>query len=124
MPIILTSDIPDKVAALIDAGDLAVYVAGANSRAVRVAPCLGVNPTADQLAEAKLILIGAVSRWARSGEGAYSQMTAGPYSVTTDSRERGGFNFWPSEITNLQELCSSNEREAFSIDTVPELGDE
>src|SRR5688500_5290100 len=123
MPIILTSDIPAKVSAQVEPADLAVMVAGANSRAVRVAPCLA-TPTADQLAEAKLILIGAVSRWARAGEGAHTQMVAQVYSVTTDTRQTGGFHFWPTEITNLQDLCSGNEREAFSIDTVPELGDE
>jgi hypothetical protein len=104
-------------------------VAGANAKASRVAPCLTWDgtvtdqpaPTADQLAEAKLVLIGAVKRWAEAGAGAFQQQTAGPYGMTVDTRQRTGFNLWPSEIEVLQDICSSGPtgRETFSVDTVP-----
>lgn len=98
-------------------------VAGANAKASRVAPCLASTdpaPSADQLAEAKLILLGAVKRWAETGAGSWQQQTAGPFSVTTDTRQRSGFNLWPSEIEALQALCrSSTPAGAFSVDTAP-----
>lgn len=104
-------------------------VAGANAKASRVAPCLTWDgsvdgqptPTAEQLAEAKLVLIGAVRRWADAGSGALSSQVAGPFGQTLDTRQRTGYNLWPSEITDLQAICSSGSagREAFSIDTAP-----
>lgn len=129
MAIIITvEDLPDSLqsAELID-----VMVDGANAKATRVAPCLGWDgltedepaPTTDQLAEAKLVLIGAVKRWAETGAGAYQQQTAGPFGVTLDTRQRTGFNLWPSEIEGLQEICaaagSGGGGRAFEIDTMP-----
>jgi hypothetical protein len=64
--IIQVSDLPEAVQSteLVDA-----MVAGANAKASRVAPCLASTdpaPTADQLAEAKLILIGSSRPRART----------------------------------------------------------
>lgn len=122
--IIAKTDLPTAIqsAEMIDA-----MVAGANARATRVAPCLATTdpaPTADQLAEAKLVLIGAVKRWAEAGSGALQSQTAGPFGMTVDTRQRGGYNLWPSEIQELQAICSSGPvgRQAFSIDTAPSLG--
>lgn len=119
MPIISASDLPDDVASSAMA---AMWVNGANARASRVAPCLGdpeQEPTPGQLAEAKLILIGAVIRWSQAGSGAFQSQTAGPYGITLDTRQRGGFNLWPSEITQLQDICKSGaESKAFAVDTV------
>ncbi|MEV1331129.1 hypothetical protein AB0J20_16305 [Micromonospora costi] len=121
--IIQVSDLPASLQSteLVDA-----MVAGANAKASRVAPCLAATdpaPTADQLAEAKLILLGAVKRWAEAGAGSWQQQTAGPFSVATDTRQRSGFNLWPSEIEALQALCrSSTPAGAFSVDTAPGCG--
>ena len=124
--IITKSDLPTAVqtAEMVDA-----MVAGANAKASRVAPCLGWDgtvtdqpaPTVAQLAEAKLILIGAIRRWAEAGSGAIQQETAGPFGMTIDTRQRTGYNLWPSEITDLQAVCSTGSagRQAFSIDTAP-----
>jgi len=118
--IIKVTDLPTALQSveLVDA-----MVAGANAKASRVAPCLASTdptPSADQLAEAKLILLGAVKRWAETGAGSWQQQTAGPFSVTTDTRQRSGFNLWPSEIEALQALCrSSTPAGAFSVDTAP-----
>lgn len=101
---------------------VAEMVAGANAKASRVAPCLDSTdppPTAGQLAEAKLVLLGAVKRWVEAGAGAFQQQTAGPFSVSTDTRQRSGYNLWPSEIASLQELCKSAPAAAFSVDTAP-----
>lgn len=126
MAIIVIGDLP---AAVKSADLVEVMVAGANAKALRVAPCLGWDgssedepePTEDQLAEAKLVLIGAVKRWADAGSGALSEQHAGPFGQTIDTRQRTGYNLWPSEITDLQGICSGGPtgRQAFSIDTAP-----
>lgn len=120
MAIIEKTDLP---ADLQDHELVDLLVAGANARALRVAPCLDDDPTGDQLAEAKMILVGAVKRWIEAGAGAFSQQTAGPFSVSTDTRTRSGFNLWPSEIEGLQDICAEGgESKAFSVDTAPPLG--
>lgn len=121
MAIIVVDDLPESIRSheLID-----VMVEGVNAKAGRVAPCLiGTDPEPSEgaRAEARLILIGAVRRWVEAGAGAFSQQTAGPFSVATDTRQRTGFNLWPSEIAALQELCSDGpeSRSAFAVDTAP-----
>lgn len=81
-----------------------------------------IAPTADQLAEAKLVLIGAVKRWAEASSGALQSQTAGPYGVTLDTRQRTGYNLWPSEIEGLQDICANSEAggHAYEIDTMPD----
>lgn len=39
--------------------------------------------------------------------------------MTVDTRQRTGYNLWPSEIEGLQDICSTGTtgREAFSLDT-------
>jgi hypothetical protein len=77
-----------------------------------------ISPTPDQLSEAKLVLLGAVKRWVDAGAGAFQSQQAGPFGVTVDTRQRTGFNLWPSEITALQEICTSGTTAsggAFSI---------
>ena len=81
-----------------------------------------IAPTAAQLAEAKLVLLGAVKRWVEAGSGALSSQTAGPFGLQVDTRQRTGFNLWPSEITDLQAICKApgeGSRQAFSLDTAP-----
>lgn len=118
--IITPADLPADVAAH---AMVNLWVNGANARASRVAPCLASTdpvPGDDQLAEATLILVGAVTRWAQAGSGAYQSQTAGPFGVTVDTRQRSGFNLWPSEITQLQDICKNgaDSAKAFSVDTV------
>lgn len=121
MSIIEVSDLPT---ALQSEEMIADMVAGANAKAARVAPCLVSTdpaPSADQIAEARLILLGAVKRWAQAGSGAVSQQTAGPFSMSMDTRQRAGFNLWPSEIEGLQDICKtgSDGRLAFAVNTAP-----
>lgn len=123
--IISTDDLPADLVAKVEASQLTLMVAGANAKASRVAPCLAGTgedaPTEDQVAEAKLVLVGAVKRWSESGSGALSQQAAGPFSQTVDTRQRTGYNLWPSEINDLQGICKGLEgspsRLAFSVNT-------
>lgn len=126
------TDLPTAIqsAELVDA-----MVAGANAKASRVAPCLVValsaeTPTdaqTDALSEARLVLLGVVKRWAEAGSGALQSQTAGPFGQTIDTRQRTGFNLWPSEISDLQAICKGlsddvTTRQAFSIDTAGTYG--
>lgn len=120
MKIIEVGDLPASIQAaeLIDA-----MVAAANAKASRVAPCLTStesSTSSDQLAEARLVLIGAIKRWTEAGTGAFNQQTAGPFSVSMDTRQRTGYNFWPSEIATLQDICKSESDapKAYSVDTL------
>lgn len=110
--ILALADLPTSIltAELVEA-----MIDGANAKAGRVAPCLTYDgtvegkpaPTAAQVSEARLILIGAVKRWAETGSGAYQQQTAGIFSQTIDTRQRTGYNLWPSEIETLQSICAT-----------------
>ena len=98
---------------------VATMVAGANARAARVAPCL-LEPDKDAArAEARLILAGAVQRWTEAGAGAMQSASAGPFGMQVDTRQRTGFNLWPSEIEVLQSLCAEANSGAFGVDTAP-----
>ncbi len=119
MSIIHVDDLPDS---LQSAEMVGVLVAGANARALRVAPCLADDPSEPLLDEARLILIGAVKRWCEAGSGALQQQAAGPFSVTTDTRQRTGYNLWPSEISALVDLCRGESSGAFAVDTVSRAG--
>lgn len=113
---------------------LKVTTAGTSGAVEPTAPVLGatvadgsvtwtrISPTPAQLSEAKLVLLGAVKRWIESSSGALSAQQAGPFGMTVDTRQRTGYNLWPSEIEGLQDICSTGAttgREAFSIDTAP-----
>lgn len=126
--IIAVIDLPTAIQSAEMINDM---VDGANAKASRVAPCLTwadedadhPAPSTGQLAEAKLVLLGAVKRWAEAGSGALQSQNAGPFGMTVDTRQRSGFNLWPSEITDLQAICttagSGNSGRAFEVDTMP-----
>lgn len=90
--------------------------------AARVAPCI-LDPSFAHEAAAKAILRGAILRWNDSGSGAVVSQGVGPFSQTIDNRQDRRSMFWPSEITDLQELCGKPESaKAFTIDTAPGMG--
>lgn len=125
-PIVTVEHLPAKVLDSVEESQLALMIDGANAKASRVAPCLASadpEPTAEQLDEARLILVGAIIRWSEAGSGALQQQSAGPFSVTVDTRQRDGYNLWPSEVTGLQEICRSSGSSggAFTVDTAPPL---
>jgi hypothetical protein len=106
------ADIPDeKALAMID---------DALALAARVAPCILEN-TFEFDAAARAILRGAILRWNEAGTGAMQQQNAGPFGMQIDTRQQRRGMFWPSEITQLQELCRDGDLQgqAFTIDTMP-----
>lgn len=108
----------------IDAAKAAEMIADAVAIATRAAPCLSEDPsplTDADLAAVKAILRGAVLRWNDAGTGAVQSQAAGPFSQTLDTRQHRRSMFWPSEITQLQDLCGAARTAggAFSIDTTP-----
>lgn len=125
----------DKVKLTPAGGFLEVTTAGTSGATEPVVPALidgtvtdgtvtwkRIAPTPDLLSEARLILIGAVKRWAEASSGAFQSQQAGPFGVTVDTRQRTGFNLWPSEIEALQDLCATAATSgAFSLDTAPPL---
>ena len=87
--------------------------------AARVAPCI-LEDTFGYDAAARAILRGAVLRWNEAGTGAMQSQTAGPFGVQMDTRQQRRGMFWPSEISQLQDLCKGDEMSgAFAVDTVP-----
>lgn len=114
--------------ATIDAVKAQAMVDDASAIASLAAPCLAVEPTALTTAQqgaVKAILRGAILRWNDAGTGALtqSQQTAGSFSVgqSYDNRQSRRNMFWPSEITQLQDICNSDPGGAFSVDTAPGL---
>lgn len=126
MVIIETSDLPQSVADAFEPAELQSIVDGLNAKALRAAPCLADDPRPEQLAEARLTLLGTIKRWAEAGAGALTQKsrTAGPFtdSESYDTRQRTGYNLWPSEVTDLQNICGSEGGAAFSVDTAAGSG--
>jgi hypothetical protein len=88
--------------------------------AARVAPCI-LEDTFEHDAAAKAVLRGAILRWNDAGTGALQAQAAGPFSQSLDTRQQRRGMFWPSEITQLQELCRDGDPtgQAFTIDSTP-----
>lgn len=93
-------------------------IADAMAMASVVAPCINDDDFAYSAA-AKAIIRGAILRWNDQGNGAATQLVAGPYQVTNTTQPRRSM-FFPSEIVDLQNLCSGDSnRQAFTVDTYP-----
>jgi len=133
MPFITPADLVPF--ATIDAAKAAAMIADAESMAILAAPCLpglttapeGETPEAEALRLAKLaavkaILRGAILRWEDAGSGATqtTQEQLGPFGAQATFTPTRKSMFWPSEIEQLQGICSSGEKgKAFTLDTAP-----
>lgn len=115
----------------IEASDLAPFatiaepkaeamIADAEAMAVLTAPCITDEAfSAAKKAAVKAILRAAILRWNDSGSGAVTSKTAGPFGQTIDTTRTRRALFWPSEIEQLQDMCSeTGTSSAFAVDTV------
>lgn len=123
MTYISTSDL--EPFATIESAKAQAMIEDAVAQAVLVAPCLS-DPSAltpAQVAAVRAILRSAILRWNDSGAGAFSQETAGPFSVSLDTRQARRSLFWPSEIGQLEAICTAinggGGGQAFAVNTAP-----
>jgi hypothetical protein len=107
--------------ATIDEAKAEAMIEDAVAMATMAAPCLAVvdDLSPQQRKAAKAVIRGAVLRWNDAGSGAVSAEAAGPFSHTLDTRQVRRSMFWPSEITDLQDICKgiTEKSGAFSVDT-------
>ena len=115
--------------ATIDEAKAELMIEDAEAMAVLAAPCLAdAEFRADSalVGVVKAILRGAILRWHDAGSGAVTQQGAGPFQQTVDTRTTRKGMFWPSEITQLRDLCAkfngSDTGGAFTVDTAPRFG--
>lgn len=117
--------------ATIEAAKAGEMIADAEGQAILTAPCIPdllTAPTEEspadkarreaKLAAVKGILRGAILRWEEAGTGAIQTQIAGPFSQTVQYQARRAM-FWPTEITDLQKVCSTGQAKAYAIDTAP-----
>lgn len=117
MAVEITIDDLLPFAPAIDAAKAELMIEDALALAAEVAPCI-LDDDFQKVGAAKAILRGAILRWNDGGSGAITQQSAGPYQQTVDTTIARRSLFWPSEITQLQKLCSGQDAGAFSVDTV------
>ena len=93
------------------------------------APCLKepeFRENAPLMAAVKAVLRGAILRWNDAGSGAVTQVGAGSFQQTIDTRTTRRAMFWPSEIEQLRDLCNTfnniQSEGAFSVDTAVAQG--
>lgn len=111
----------------IDQAKAAEMIADAEAWAVMAAPCLKTpefQADADMAAAVKSVIRQAVLRWHEAGTGVVTQTQMGPFGQSVDTRQARKGMFWPSEITQLRDLCAeftgaSSSGKAFTIDTTP-----
>lgn len=107
--------------ATIDLDKAWAMISDALAMAAVVAPCI-IDADFPYPDAAKAILRGAVLRWDEAGTGAMQQVTSGPFSTTMDTRQARRGMFWPSEIQQLQGLCTTSGTHAVETDTMPAGG--
>lgn len=92
----------------------------AEARALLAAPCLAVpgDLTEDQRKAVKAILRGALMRWSDAGTGVVQSESSGTLSTTVDTTIVRRGLFWPSEVAELQKICSDGQSgKVFAVDT-------
>lgn len=107
--------------ATIDEAKAEEMITDATAMATLAAPCLAAYSDLDdaQRAAVRAILRGAILRWHEAGSGALAAQQAGPFGMTVDTRQQRRGMFWPSEIEQLQSVCTrTGEGGAFTVDTV------
>lgn len=105
--------------ATIEPAKAAAMIEDALGMAALIAPCILTEEFAHPAA-AKAVLRGAILRWNDTGSGGKVTQAALGYSQTVDTSQPRRQMFWPSEIEQLQKMCTDPNAEtgAFAVDTV------
>lgn len=125
-PILTPADL--AAFATIDEGKAREMIADVEAMAALAAPCI-TDPEfrADEAltGAAKAIIRQAVLRRNEAGTGALSQFGAGSFQGSVDTRSPIRGLLWPSEITQLRELCAqftgTGEDQAFMVNMIPDV---
>jgi hypothetical protein len=122
MPAVSISPADLEPFATIDQAKAEAMIEDALAVAEQVAPCLFEDDlTPKKAAAAKAVIRRALLRWNEAGTGAAQSLTALAFSQTIDTRQQNSRGlFWPSEVTELQDICKSDTENAsaWSYDTV------
>ena len=111
----------------IDEAKASAMIEDVEARAAQAAPCItetGFLADEPRVAAVRSILRQAVLRWNDAGTGVFTQLGAGPYQASTDNRQERKPLLWPSEVTDLRDICSAysgadTSGKAFEVDTMP-----
>lgn len=111
----------------IDAAKAAAMIEDVEARARQAAPCISTPEFLaddDRMAAVRSVVRQAVLRWNDAGTGVFTQMGAGPYQASTDNRQERKALLWPSEISDLRDICAdfngrASTGRAFEVDTMP-----
>lgn len=124
-PILTPGDL--EAFATIDPAKARDMIADVEAMAALAAPCINdpdfrADPTL--MAAAKAIVRQAVLRRNEAGTGAITQVGAGSFQMSTDTRAPLRGLLWPSEIVQLRELCATFagdlQDQAFTVSMIPE----
>lgn len=101
----------------------AAMIEDAVAMAQLVAPCLRESLDPADQAAVKAILRGAIIRWHDAGSGAFTNQQASLGSASLadsyDNRQTRKAMFWPTEISQLQDLCRNRANTAaYEINTI------
>jgi hypothetical protein len=91
-------------------------ITGTISRAALFAPCIRSDDfDEDKAAAAKDILIEVIRRALEYGTGAVSNIIAGPYQASVDTKQPRRRRFEADEIRELKRLCGIRTGGAYSV---------
>lgn len=119
--------VPDDLAPFADIEPLkaAALIEDALAHAIALAPCLAnegdLSP--EQVALVRAVMREAVLRRDEAGTGALTHTVAGPFSETTDTRQRRGNPYNDYEMNQLHSVCEAvagrTAGKAYAVDTLP-----
>ena len=110
----------------IDEAKASAMIEDVEARALQAAPCItDAEFLTDEarVASVRSVLRQAVLRWNDAGTGTFSQLGAGPFQASSDTRQERKPLLWPSEISDLRDICAeftgTAESAAFMVDMTP-----
>lgn len=109
-----------------DEARLEKMIEDALAMASLTAPCILEDEFLEdtkRVGQVRAVLRGAIVRWNESGSGAATNLVSGPFQATLDTRQPRKSLFWPSELSQLRDICDAfngkTKSKVFAIDTSP-----